>query len=202
MTHLGIGNLIRFIVGIVLVQAATGVQVYAALQTEKPLLWAIFAGLTLVVGLLAALWFSSMLRHARKDAVDDLKENYLRERENIRIRAEREKTRVIKQSHKEMIKERQRTQSQASMKVGASFAGMIGIGALMMFTQFVTFGMMLMGTAGGALAGYAYRARQEFKDKDAKPGKLPGAQSIKRLGAESASRISQAVLGNSDKNNK
>ncbi len=198
MIDFGIANLIRFLLGILIVQAATAVQIYAALQTDKPLLWVVFGGLSLILGILAALWFSSMLRHAQKDAVKNMSERFSKERENIRLRAEREKTKVIKQSHQQIIKDRNRTQGRASMKVGASFAGVIGLGGLMLFTQFFTLGMMLMSTAGGALAGYALRTRQEYKTRKDGPKILPEGRPLKRIGADSARRLTAVIAGKSN----
>lgn len=195
MIRSGIANLVRFILGILLLQTATAVQVYAALQTDKPVLWAVFGGLTLVLGVMAALWFSAVLRHAQKDAVDNMRERFSKERENIRLRAEREKAKVIKQSHQQMIKDRDRTQGRANMKVGASFAGVIGLGGLMLFTQFVTFGMLLMGTAGGALAGYALRIRHEFKTRGQESNNLPRSPELKRIGRQSVRKLGEAIVG-------
>ncbi len=189
MIDFGIANLIRFLLGILIVQAATAVQIYAALQTDKPLLWVVFGGLSLILGILAALWFSSMLRHAQKDAVKNMSERFSKERE---------KTKVIKQSHQQIIKDRNRTQSRASMKVGASFAGVIGLGGLMLFTQFFTLGMMLMSTAGGALAGYALRTRQEYKTRNDGPKVLPESRPLKRIGADSARRLTEVIAGKSN----
>ncbi len=195
MMHFGIANLIRFLLGILIVQAATAVQVYAALQTDKPLLWIAFAGLSLALGILAALWFSSLLRNSQKDAVENMKERFSKERETIRLRAEREKTKVIKQSHKQLIKDRDRTQSRANMKVGASFAGIIGLGGLMLFTQFITFGLLLMSTAGGGLAGYALRTRQEYKSRRDAAASLPEKPPLKRIGVDFAHRLGEAMTG-------
>ena len=49
-------------------------------------------------------------------------------------------------------------------------AGVVGFGAILLFTQFVTVGLLVLTTGGGAIAGYLARARQEYlgrKDKKA-----------------------------------
>jgi hypothetical protein len=155
-------GLFKFLLGILLVQAATAAQVVAALHSGSREVWVLLGALSLVLGTLTALWFSTILHHARKDAVIRIKDDFSKEREKIRLRAERDKTKVIQQSHQQIMKDRNRTQAKASLKVGASFAGMVGLGAVMLLSQFVTFGLLTLSTAGGALAGYAWRTRQEF----------------------------------------
>ncbi len=160
-----LAGIVRFLLGILLVQAATGALVYAALNSGQEALWPVFGGLAACMGVLATFWFGSIVHHARKDAVAQLKDSFSREREKIRLQAERDKTRVIERSHKQLIRDRGRTEAKANAKVGASFAAVMGLGMLMLFTQFVTIGMLLMTTAGGALAGYGMRARQDYLAK-------------------------------------
>jgi len=162
MLQFNFSGIFKFLLGILLVQAATAAQVVAALRSGSQEVWILLAALSLMLGILAALWFSSIAHHARKDAVTRIKDNFSKEREKIRLRAERDKTKVIQQSHQQIIKDRNRTQAKASLKIGASFAGVVGLGAIMLLTQFVTFGLLTLSTAGGALAGYAWRTRQEL----------------------------------------
>jgi hypothetical protein len=189
-------NIVKFLLGILLVQLATAAQVYAALRTDDLEIWLVFATLSTTLGFLTAFWFSALAQHAEKDAVAGMKENFSKQRERIRLRAEREKTKVIEQSHQRIIKEKRRTENRAGLKVGASFAGVVALGAVMLFTQFVTFGMLLMSTAGGALAGYAVRMRQDHiaRRRGADPQLTPP---IKRLAADSARRVIDAVTGQS-----
>ena len=44
--------------------------------------------------------------------------------------------------------------------MGATFAGAVAFGAIMLYSQFVTFGLLILTTAGGGLAGYLARGRQ------------------------------------------
>ncbi len=187
-------NPFKFLLGILLVQVATAAQVYAALRTADPEIWIAFAVLSVTLGFLAAFWFSSLTHNAQKDAVAHMKEDFSKQRERLRVQAEREKTKVIEKSHQRIIKDRQRTEGKASLKVGASFAGLVGVGAVMLFTQFVTFGMLLMGTAGGALAGYSVRARQDYltRKREADPQLAPP---MKTIAADSARRVINAVTG-------
>lgn len=59
------------------------------------------------------------------------------------------------------MQEVRRTSTQANIKVGMAFAGAAGIGGLLLLTQFMTLGLLMLTTAGGALGGYVVRIRQE-----------------------------------------
>ncbi len=162
MSRFNILSIFKFLLGIILAQSATVMLYIAAVRTSAEQDWVIFALLALMVSFLAALWFTSIADHVKKDAVARAKADYLREREKIRVRAEKEKNKVIKQSHQQIIKQTGRVQAKASFKVGAALVGLLGFGALMLFTQFVTVGLLTLSTAGGALVGYGVRARQDY----------------------------------------
>jgi len=190
-------NPIKFLLGILLVQIATAAQVYAALRTDDPEIWVVFGILSVTLGFLGAFWFSTMTRAAEKEAVAGIKESFSKQRERIKLKAEREKTKIVEKSHQQIIKDRQRTENRASLKVGVSFAGVVAVGAAMLFTQFVTFGMLLMSTAGGALAGYAVRTRQDYLNRRRQDDpELPPP--MKSVAADSARRVLGAVTGRSD----
>ncbi len=151
--------MIKYLLGIILVQIATVILVLLApdlkgagfLRLAVPLLF---------IGFVAAFWFSSLAHHLRKDELLKAKERFAKEREHLMVNAERAKTRVIKQAHKDIAKEAKVTHAKANFKVGATFAGAIGLGALLLITQFLTVGLLLLTTSGGALAGYWYRGRR------------------------------------------
>ena len=197
MSRYSISYLIKFLLGILLVQAATAIQVLAALRSDNPEIWLLVALLSLALAGLAALWFTSLVNHARKEAIAHTKDGFSREREEIRLRAERAKARVIEKSHQQIIKDRNRTQTKANVKVGASFAGMVALGAVMLFTQFVTFGLLLMTTAGGALAGYGLRVRQEYRGRSQKP-KMTSDKPESLVGSRSARKVVEALIGPRD----
>ena len=151
MLGFGSTGLFKFLIGILLVQTATGILVVAALRTDNRELWLLFVLLALTLCLLSAFWFASISSHARKDAVAQVREGFSREREKIRIRAEREKSRVMEKSHQRIIKDRRLTQAKANTKSGVLLAGTLALGGVMLFTQFLTIGLLLMAAAGGAL---------------------------------------------------
>jgi hypothetical protein len=152
--------MLKYLLGIILVQAATVIVVLLApadLQGTG-LLRVIVP--VLVIGFLAAFWFTSMAHHLRKDHLARISEEFAREREKLRVNAERSKTRAMKQAQKDIAREVRTTHAKANFKVGAAFSGIIAVGALLMLTQFLTVGIIALSTAAGALGGYIYRSRQ------------------------------------------
>jgi len=162
MNWLRFTSVFRFFIGTLITQAATVILVIVAIQGPLEETWIVLLLLLLATGLFAALWFASIAKHARRDAVARTKEDFSREREKIRVRAEKEKTKLIKQNHQQIIKETSRVQAKANLKLRAAFVGLLAVGAFMLFTQFMTLGLLTLATAGGALGGYVVRARQDI----------------------------------------
>lgn len=183
--------MLRYLPGIVLVQVATVALALAALKTDDRQLWIAIACLALIINLVTAFWFGSITSHLKKDAVAKAREQFSQEREKLRVNAERQKSKLLKQTHAQMTKATNRAHARANFKVGAAFAGIIGAGALMMFTQFMTLGILTLATGGGALAGYLTRLRQELPtrrkqaqleyDKQPAPEALPPPAATRKL---------------------
>ncbi len=157
--------MLRYLPGILLVQVATVALVLAALKTEDRELWIAIACLAVIINLVTAFWFGSITSHLKKDAVAKAREQFSQEREKLRVNAEKQKSKILKQTHAQMTKATNRAYAKANFKVGAAFAGIIGAGALMIFTQFITLGILTLATGGGALAGYLTRLRQELPNR-------------------------------------
>ena len=153
--------MIRYVPGIVLVQVATVALVVAALKTDDHQLWLAIACLALIITLVTALWFGSITKHLKKDAIAKVQEQFSREREKFRVNAEQKNLKLLQQTSAQMTKATNRAHAKANFKVGAAFTGIIGAGALMIFTQFMTLGVLTIATGGGALAGYLLRFRQD-----------------------------------------
>lgn len=181
MIGFSFSGIFKFLTGILLVQTATGILVVVALRTENREVWLLFILLALTLCLLTAFWFASIITHAKKDATAQMREGFSREREKIRVRAEREKSKVIEKSHQRIIRDRSRTQAKANTKSGVLFAGVLALGGIMVFTQFFTFGLLLMTTAGGALAGYLLRSRQVVLSRGQQPA-LESEKTEKHIG--------------------
>lgn len=116
-----------------------------------------------MVTVLVAFWFDALSKHASKDRLAKVAEGYAKEREELRVKAEKEKTRVVKETQKQIAKETFKVNSRANVKVGAALTGVAGIGALLVFTQFMSLGLVALAGAGGGLAGYITRVRQEHR---------------------------------------
>ena len=172
-----LSSFLRFLAGILLVQLATGLLVFLALGSERPETWLLLGLFALILGTIAAFWFGTIAAHAHQKATAHLHEQFSREREKIRVRAEREKSRVMQKNQQQLEKERRKVQARANKKTTLMFTGMVAAGGLMVFTQFMTFGLLLMSGAGGALAGYLLRVKQQMlprnKAKDARPVETP-----------------------------
>lgn len=154
-------QVLKFLIGILLVQLIT-----ALLVTISPI--NLEDGMSLVrlllplffMALVVAFWFSSLASHLRKDLEHKMKDGFAKEREDLKVKAERAKTRIVKQAQKDIAKEATITHAKANFKVGAAFAGVMGVGALFVFAQMVTAGLLTMTAAGGAIGGYYWRGKR------------------------------------------
>jgi hypothetical protein len=167
--------MLRFLIGILLVQAATAIQLVLALRSEQPEIWVLLGVSALSAGLLVALWFSGLATQAAREAVSKAKASLSQERE-----------RVVAQSRQQLARERRRLQTRATLKVGASIAAVAGLGALFLLTQFVGLGLLTLAAGGGAVAGYLFRARQEQRRQPREQALEPseGSENRERLGEE------------------
>jgi hypothetical protein len=153
--------MLRFLPGIILIQLATVALVFLAPDNLQGAAWLRLLIPILVVGFFAAFWFAAIAKHKSKDDVAMLKAEHAREREKIQINAERAKTRIVKKTQQQISRETKIAHGKANFKVGVALAGVMGLGALMLLTQFLTLGVFTLTTAGGALGGYLYRGRKE-----------------------------------------
>ncbi len=161
MERFSLITVLKYLVGILLAQGAAVVMAIAAFQTRPSEHWGVFAVFTVLVGLFAALWFAAIANGTRHHAVARVKDDFAREREKIRVQSEKDKSKLIAQTHRETLKTIRRVQAGASFKVGLVFAALLALGGTMLVSQFVTVGLLILSTAGGALLGYVVRARQE-----------------------------------------
>lgn len=153
--------MLKFLPGLILLQIITVSMFLLTPEDVSGLDWLRVVIPLLVSTVLIAFWFGSLALQMRQDAIAQLKEKHARERETIKVNAERAKHRVTKDAQKQIQKEIRSTSSKANFKVGAAVAGAVGLGGLLMLTQFITLGIMLMTTAGGAMGGYMLRYKHE-----------------------------------------
>ena len=161
----------RFFFAVFLIQLATIGLFYAAVQAglDNRQLILTIGLLELLFTLLASFWLSAMARQHHQDQLDAIKEAHAREREEIRVHAERQKARFVSRKHKELLKNQRRTEAVSNFKIGAIFAASILFGAAMLYTQLVTFGLLVLSTSGGALAGYLLRGRRLVRHQNFSP---------------------------------
>ena len=154
--------MVKFFLSVLTVQLITIALFFAAMQAglANSQLVLTIALLEVLFSVLATFWFSSLARQRYHNELESLKEEHFKEREKIKIKAERQKSRILSKSQKQILKESRRAQAAANFKIGAAFAGALIFGAIMLYTQFVTFGLLVLTTAGGGLAGYLARGRQ------------------------------------------
>ena len=153
--------MLKYLLGILIIQAATVAMTLAAIKTDNQELWLAVLLLGFIIGLVTALWFTSIAGHAKKDALAQARDEFSKEREKLRVNAERQKTRLIRKSHEEIRKETNRAHASSNFKLGAGFIGIVAAGSLMIFSQFLTLGFLTLAFGGGALGGYLLRVRQE-----------------------------------------
>lgn len=153
-------QLLKFLFGIVLAQTAALILIYLAPNDLTTTGFMRLAIPLLFIALAIAFWFSSMAGHHGKDAVIKVKDEFANEREKLRVSAQRAKDRVQKSAQKDILKEVTKTHAKANFKVGVAFAGALGVGALFIFAQMVTAGLLALAATSGAMGGYYWRGKR------------------------------------------
>ncbi len=154
--------MLQFLPGIIIAQLMTGALVYF-FPTATGIDWLKLAAILLALAIIMALWFGSIAKHISKDAIQKITHEFAKEKDRIRSKAEKDKDKIVQATHKQITKETRRTHSKANLKVGAAFTAAAGAGVLMLLTELLTMGLLTLTTAGGALAGYIARTRQESR---------------------------------------
>jgi len=170
----------RFLIGILIIQIATAALVLLAPDDLQGLGWLRLIIPIVFMGVFSAFWFNSISSHKSKDEVSKLQKSHAREREKLQLNAERAKTRMMKKTQQQIAREAKLTHGKANFKVGATLAGAMGFGALMLLTELLTLGIMTITTAGGALSGYIYRGRKDKKNVFLKDSAKPLPKIIKQ----------------------
>jgi mannitol-specific phosphotransferase system IIBC component len=168
---------IKFLLGVFLLQGATALLVITTQDADLHKSGWLLAALGVLIGVIAALWFSAISSHASQHSLARASEKFNRQRDRLRRQADKEKTKEIRDSHQQVMRETRRLQNRSTLKLGsAAMAGIAGLGVLLLFTQFMTLGLLAVSATGGALLGYGVRARQYpaiGQTADATAGSLP-----------------------------
>ena len=184
MTPISLAAFIKFLTGIFLLQGATALLLMMAQDADLQRSGWLIGLLGILIGVIAALWFSTITSHASQHSLIRASEKYNRQRDRIRRQAEKEKTREIRNSHQQVLKETRRLQSRSTLKTGVAMTGVAGLGVILLFTQFMTLGLLAVSATGGALLGYGIRARQYpamGRSPDATSGNLPDNRGRERI---------------------
>lgn len=152
--------MLRFFLGLTLAQVAAAllVTLYPGAMSVDKLLPLIF--LILLLSTIISLWFSTVAKHLSDNRVAALKQQFATEREKLNVNAQRAKTKLVKKTQKEIETQARRTKTKANIKISTAIAVAAGFGLVMIFTQFVTLGLLTLTTAGGAVGGYLARSRR------------------------------------------
>lgn len=147
--------MLRFFAGIVLVQAASvALVLLTAGEAHDWNAWLPIAVALGTIALVAAFWFTTVATSLRRDELNRLRADFAREREDLRVKAEREKTRMLRKNQKSLASETRRAETRANRKVALAVAAASALGVLMVFTSSIALGLGLLTGAGGALGGY------------------------------------------------
>jgi len=157
MNLTSISTLLRYLLGIFLLQGVTGLLVYTALRTDWQSTWPLFAIVGAAVGAMAALWFSTIAGAGRHHVVARAAERFSKEREALRVKAEQQRIKEVRNT----VKAARGLGAGMSLKSAVVVGGAVSLGLTMMLTQFITLGLLTIASAGGAALGYGVRVRQE-----------------------------------------
>ncbi len=153
-------QLLKFFLGIILVQLITGILILVS-PTEFTLTGVLRLALPLIfISLTVAFWFTSLSANFRKESEAKIQNAFAKEKEKIKVNAEKEKIKVVKEAQQNIAREAKMTYAKANFKVGAAFAGTLAVGALFVFAQMMTVGLLTLTAAGGAAGGYFYRGKR------------------------------------------
>ncbi|MCG6898458.1 MAG: hypothetical protein LJE75_00475 [Gammaproteobacteria bacterium] len=184
MIPFSIAAFIKFLVGVFLLQGATALLVLSLQDTGLRGSGWLLVALGALIGVIAALWFSTITSHASQHTFVRASEKFNRQRDYLRRQAEKEKTKEIRDGHRRILRETRRVQNRSTLKLGVAIAGIAGLGVLLLFTQFMTLGLLAVSATGGALLGYTVRARQHpaiGRMEEPGAGSLPGESPGNRL---------------------
>lgn len=169
----------KFLPGILLIQVVTAGLVLISLRWwQEPQLIVVIVVFAIIVAILTTFWFGSIASSIQQSTQAKMQAKHAQDREKIIRRAEREKAKVTSKSYQQREKFAQQASAKANFKVGAAFAAAAGVGGLMIFSQLVTVGAMVLIASGSGLAGYLLRMRQDrsaLKKPLSAPRDIPAA---------------------------
>ena len=160
MTSFNLPAFIKFLLGIFLLQGATALLLMTAQDADLQKSGWLLGSLGILIGVIAALWFASIASHAGQRSYVLASEKFNRQRDRIRTQTNKEKTKEIRKSHQQVLRETRRLQTRSTLKLGVTMTGLAGLGVILLLTQFMTLGLLAVSATGGVVLGYGIRARQ------------------------------------------
>ncbi|MGB0867582.1 MAG: hypothetical protein ACPGSC_13815, partial [Granulosicoccaceae bacterium] len=149
-----------------LIQVAAVVVTLGVFRVGTNDAW-IAAGIYLISSsFIFAYWIKLLSDIRLKDSIAAEREKYLAERERIKLQAEQEKLNLVRDTHKLVSKEAAKASARANTKVGLIAAVAVVGGVTLIAAQMFALGILTLSTAGGGLAGYLMRLRQEKANKE------------------------------------
>lgn len=164
---------VKVVIGVLLLQVVTVSLVIAALRSNLDETLPLFVLVGGLVGFLSAMWFASIYSDGSKLAVSQAKEGFSREREKLRVKAEKEKARLMVSGEKRAAKGARGGGGAGGRGIGiglkgnTAMIGAVGVGAVLLFSQFVTLGLAALAAVGGSMVGYKVRSFQEQRNANA-----------------------------------
>jgi hypothetical protein len=174
--------MLRYLPGIVLVQLVTFTLYFVNKDASVQDLLLRVGLPALVISAVTALWLSMIGRMDAEQRNSALREQHGLERTQLNReiekaradamleassdraqlieRANTERERLVRQTHKQLMKQERGASRRANVKVGLAFMVLTGFGAFMLVSQFMMLGVLMISAGTGAMGGYLLRWRQ------------------------------------------
>lgn len=169
----------KFLPGILLIQLVTaGLVIVCIRWSQEPQFIVVAVAFAIISAILTTFWFGAIVKNIQSSTHAKLQAKHAQDREKIIRRAEREKAQVTSDSYQQREKAARNASAKANFKVGAVSAVAVGTAGLLIFSQLITVGMMVLVATGSGLAGYLLRVRQDrlfLKNQFPLPKVIPGA---------------------------
>lgn len=154
---------VKLFLGLVLIQVVTALLLYAWWRTGSTDAALTFGALAIASALFAALWLASLAGSHSAEALLRAEGHLARERERHKRLTAEERAKAVERARRQVERETQRVRNRSNVKLYGAFAGVAGLGTLLLLTQFLSLGVLLISSSGGAVAGYLLRLRQESR---------------------------------------
>ncbi|MGX2029624.1 hypothetical protein [Methylocaldum gracile] len=187
-------SMFRFLPGILVVEAATVGVVVAARGASGETDWVPLGLLAFIITLLISVWFGSIADHVKKDALAEARNSFARERENLLVAAETDKRATLEETHQRLVREVSRANRRANIKLGLGLFALLSVGAILLAIELVTVALLTFAAAGGAVAGYLVRSRQDSLAYQQKTGQGAPPQLDRVIEVKQAKPMSRRLI--------